>query len=114
MSVGDQYSLLVVFFLQEDIIIVDTQVFVDPYEEADEQLKTERNNLTAAIKITKEKEETTSLKRPVEQPKVYKSGVGKYIKPSSVARSSKVTEEQPVLKKHKTVSTTGFTNFDSW
>ncbi|KAJ4439457.1 RING-type E3 ubiquitin-protein ligase ppil2, partial [Periplaneta americana] len=62
----------------EDIIIEKAQVFVDPYQEADDQLMAER-----AEEARKKAEEESASKRPSQnksgQLKIFRSGVGKYI-----------------------------------
>lgn len=59
----------------EDIIILKTQVFVDPYQEADDLLTKEREEAKRAEE-EKNKKETKKEAPPL---KVYRSGVGKYI-----------------------------------
>lgn len=67
----------------EDIIIQKAQVFVDPFQEADEQLAAER-----AVEIERLAQEAAKNKSDNEAGKndvlkVYRSGVGKYIKPNN-------------------------------
>lgn len=71
----------------KDIIIEDCKVFFDPYEQADEQLRNERNEEIQQAKAEKEKlEKERRAKLEAESaPKVFKSGVGKYINISSNA-----------------------------
>lgn len=99
---------------KKDIIIEECKVFFDPYEEADEQLKKEREE-----EIQKAKEEKDKLekerKRKLESetaPKIYKSGVGKYInKVSSQSNDDELSETQK--KKAKFVPGK-FGDFSSW
>jgi hypothetical protein len=65
----------------KDIIIEDCKVFFDPYEQADEQHRKERSEEIQQAKAEKEKlEKERQLKLEAESaPKVFKSGVGKYI-----------------------------------
>lgn len=67
----------------EDIIIQKAQVFVDPYQEADEQLANERSTEVERI-AQEEKDIQLSKKKDSDNAlKVYRSGVGKYVKPST-------------------------------
>lgn len=67
----------------EDIIIQKAQVFVDPFQEADEQLAAERaaEIERLAQEAAKNKSDNEAGKNDVL--KVYRSGVGKYIKPNN-------------------------------
>lgn len=68
----------------ENITIVKAQVFVDPYEEADEQLAKEREEERKRIE-----EEERIKKQKLEAQKslkVFRSGVGKYINPQTTKR----------------------------
>lgn len=96
----------------EDIVIQSIQIFVDPYQEADDELKTERQ--AEIDKAEKEKADEKERKNPTKknQLKVYREGVGKYlakVKPPSTSTSS---SSEPASKKKKVSST--FTNFSSW
>ena len=65
---------------QKDISIVDCQVFVNPYDEVDEQLKKEREEAVQKQKDEAEKQKKQERKKAAEAaPRVFKSGVGKYI-----------------------------------
>lgn len=95
----------------EDIIIQSIQVFVDPYQEADDQLAAERQ--AEIDKEEKEKSEKSAKKTDKsKQPlKVYREGVGKYlakIKPPAASTST----GEPSNKKQKKLNS--FSNFDSW
>lgn len=96
----------------EDIVIQSAQIFVDPYQEADEQLAGERQ--AELERLQKEKEELTKKKSNAKkQPlKVYREGVGKYLtKLSSKPQTS--TSGEPSAKKQKN-SNYSFNNFNSW
>ncbi|EFA10186.1 RING-type E3 ubiquitin-protein ligase PPIL2 [Tribolium castaneum] len=85
----------------EDIVLIRAQVFVNPFEEADEQLAKEREE---ELKRQKEEEEAKRRKAEAQKTlKVYKSGVGKYINPDNVKSStldeSDLTEPQQKKKK---------------
>lgn len=99
----------------EDIIIQSIQVFVDPYQEADDQLIAERQaEIDKAEKEKLDAAEKKSGKSSSSQPlKVYREGVGKYlakIKPR--APSTQTSTGEPQIKKKKTTS--NFSNFSAW
>ncbi|XP_066586836.1 RING-type E3 ubiquitin-protein ligase PPIL2 [Prorops nasuta] len=97
----------------EDIIIIRAQVFVNPFEEADEQLAKER--AAEAERLAQEsskndlnKKETTNIL------KAYHSGVGKYIKLNTEKTSNaKDSITEPPVKKKKAV-VRSFENFSTW
>lgn len=60
----------------EDIKIIKAQVFVDPYQEADDQIAKEREE---AKKAEEEELKKAQLKKPAPALKVFRSGIGKYI-----------------------------------
>ncbi|KAH9629415.1 hypothetical protein HF086_013329 [Spodoptera exigua] len=100
----------------EDIVIEVAQVFVDPFAEAEEQLVKDR-----AEELKRKAEEEGSQVRPkkAKQPlKVFRDGVGKYLKLQEVAppaTSSKPTKTQePPAKKVKNDKKYGFGAFDNW
>jgi len=116
----------------EPIEILDTQVFVDPYEEADKAIKDER---AAASKISAQSASASGLqksnkdKKPVE----FRQGIGKYISTSRPSPGQMYVEKiegdnetddltnavitgsgadnEPKKKKMKT---SGFGNFSGW
>lgn len=66
----------------EDIVLLKAQIFVNPYDEADEQLAQER-----LAELNKQKEEEAKIvqkKNAEKKLKVYKEGVGKYIDPTVI------------------------------
>ncbi|XP_020718823.1 RING-type E3 ubiquitin-protein ligase PPIL2 [Bombus terrestris] len=99
----------------EDIIIQKAQVFVDPFQEADEQLAAERaaEIERLAQEAAKNKSDNEAGKNDVL--KVYRSGVGKYIKPNKEEDKMKKEESSipPIIKKRKIV-TNSFGDFSSW
>jgi len=105
--------------MQEDITILETQVFVDPYEEADEQLKKERENLVQQAEKADEealmKTDSLTTAKPIE----FKSGVGKYVNPT-ILNKLKMAEgdgdEEPAKKKPKPSATAmgQLKNFAAW
>merc|ERR1712029_1247351 len=71
----------------DDIIIEKTQIFVDPFEEVDEQLAVERQK---EMEEARKQEEILKGKRQLEPPKkAYTSGVGKFISPSLKKEATK-------------------------
>lgn len=101
---------------KKDVIIEDCHVFVNPYEEADEELATKREEI-----IQKQEEELKAKRKYVYKaepedvaPKTYKKGVGKYINPTAVKRSAVDTASVPPVKKKAAVEGTKFGNFSAW
>ena len=95
----------------EEIKIERVAVFVNPYEEAIEELKAERD-----AEIEKVKEELKQIpKTKEEKKKAYSSGVGKYINPTlkKEARKSETEGEASAAKKKKNSSYT-FKDFSAW
>lgn len=64
----------------EDIIIQRAQVFVDPFQEADEQLAAER--IVEAERLAQEanQNKVTDKGNRSDIQKVYRPGIGKYVK----------------------------------
>ncbi|EDW09035.1 RING-type E3 ubiquitin-protein ligase PPIL2 [Drosophila mojavensis] len=96
----------------EDIIIENAQVFVNPFEEAVEQLAKERAEEAASKQVAATKLE--QQKRMNEPLKVYRSGVGKYLKPNAPKKpdpQEQLTAAQPAKKKKVA---NGFGDFASW
>lgn len=88
----------------EEIKVVDCQVFVNPYEEVDELLKTERTEALAKAA----EEAAAAIRKPARKssddeskPKVFKSGIGKYINPHLQKRTFDVDEEISETAKKK-------------
>ncbi|KAH8319614.1 hypothetical protein KR074_002354 [Drosophila pseudoananassae] len=95
----------------EDIIIENSQVFVNPFAEAAEQLAKERAEEAASKEETvKKAEQQKRLKEPL---KVYREGVGKYLKLQTASKKPEVhVATAPPVKKKKLSS--GFGDFSSW
>ncbi|XP_076845939.1 RING-type E3 ubiquitin-protein ligase PPIL2 [Brachyhypopomus gauderio] len=100
-----------------EIKLLRTSVFVDPYEEADEQIAAERAEETrrqeeelaqSSASLNKNKDE--------QQPKTYRPGIGKYINITAVKRTvnddCKASTSESASKKVKGRS--GFGDFSSW
>ena len=98
----------------EDIFMQSVQIFVDPYQEADDQLAGERQ--TEIDKVQKEKDEITKKKSTTKkQPlKVYREGVGKYLSKVSAKPSSSTSTSGEPEKKKKKDSKSELTNFQAW
>ncbi|XP_076265278.1 RING-type E3 ubiquitin-protein ligase PPIL2 [Rhynchophorus ferrugineus] len=93
----------------EDIVLIKAQIFVNPYEEADELLAKEREEeKTKEIKKIEEEKKKVIRETPL---KIFKSGVGKYINPNVLKGSEVETSSEPSTKKKKT--TYSF-NFNNW
>ncbi|KAI4460673.1 peptidyl-prolyl cis-trans isomerase-related [Holotrichia oblita] len=95
----------------EDIILIRAQVFVDPFEEADEQLNKERQE-----ELVKQKEEEMAKRAKMKAQKsltVYKSGIGKYINPNINKSNKNNPDDNEPENKKKKVSAYNF-NFSNW
>lgn len=103
----------------EDIIIKTAQVFVDPFNEAEEQLALERTD--ELERQRKEGLEQQKKKQANQTLKVYRQGVGKYlsstvIKETNDGQSTSTASSSnsgPVIKKKKPIKG-GFGDFSSW
>lgn len=104
----------------EDIRIENSHIFVDPFQEADEQLAKERaDELEKQKKAAADEQKRKERAQPL---KVFRSGVGKYlnttaIKPSTQSDAAPTTSaniSEPTIKKKKSNSNYGFGNFGSW
>jgi len=97
----------------EDIFFQSAQVFVDPYQEADDQLASERQ--AEIEREQKEKEELAKKKSESKKSqtlKVQREGVGKYLT-KAPAKSATSTSGEPAAKKKKD-SSYSFKNFNAW
>lgn len=103
-----------------DIIIQKVQVFVDPFQEAEEELARERAEEVA--KEVKEISEVAKKKRINEQLKVYREGVGKYLDLNSLKEKMKASTSAAtsttvafgVVPKKRKESSSQFGDFKSW
>ncbi|XP_001602955.1 RING-type E3 ubiquitin-protein ligase PPIL2 [Nasonia vitripennis] len=97
----------------EDIVIQAVQIYVDPYEEADEQLAAERAAETERL-VKEEAELKAPRKKEQEQAlKVYRPGVGKYLNTAKLNDKSKKEEASVVPKKKKKVVSSQL-DFATW
>lgn len=97
----------------EDIVIQKAQAFVDPYQEADDQLMKER-----AAEIEKQQQLVLAeqkRKQKAKPLKVYREGIGKYLNTGSEIKStpSETATSEPLPKIQKK-GANGFGNFTSW
>lgn len=98
----------------ENILIEKVHIFVDPYQEADDQLAQERQDeqekrQKAILEEKKRKEKAQPLK-------VFRPGVGKYLNTDSakkLAANATPADDEPIGKKNKKTSA-AFGNFSSW
>ncbi|XP_062561541.1 RING-type E3 ubiquitin-protein ligase PPIL2 [Armigeres subalbatus] len=102
----------------ESIFIQRVQVFVDPFQEADEELAKQRSEeQERAQREADEKQKKTARAQPL---KVFRSGVGKYLDKEVTKRFAEpepsTSVANPALikkrKKEETISKLG--NFNSW
>ena len=76
----------------EEMKIEKVAVFVNPFQEAQDELKAERE-----AELAKASEELMKMPKPVEKErKVFSSGVGKYINPAVKKEARKAADESPV------------------
>lgn len=101
----------------EEIVIEKAHIFVDPFQEADEQLAKERSD-----EIEKQQKAVADEKKRKErsQPlKVFRSGVGKYLNTTTIKTPTADNQTaagtgDPAVKKSKPNNSYGFGNFGSW
>lgn len=91
----------------EDIIVQSAQVFVDPFQEADEQLAAERT--AEAERLAQEADRSkTAAKTDKADLQVYRSGIGKYVK---LEQEKLDVSAEPAVKKKKVQSYGDFSSF---
>ncbi|XP_077995435.1 RING-type E3 ubiquitin-protein ligase PPIL2-like [Glandiceps talaboti] len=103
---------------KEDIKIESISVFVNPFDEVDLALRDEREkDVKAKEEEAKKRASATVSVAPKvdEAPKVYRSGVGKYIS-TSASTSKRISEEEATKysSKKKAKGAGGFGSFSSW
>lgn len=95
----------------EDIIIQKADIFVDPYQEADEQLEKERQEEKQKVQTSIQEQQ----KKAKQNLKPVRSGIGKYlttdILPTTSTAVKRAAETEIPAKKKKVE---GFGNFSSW
>lgn len=100
----------------ENIVLEKTQVFVDPFQEADEQLAQQRaDDLEAQRQAIIEEKKRKQRNQPL---KVYRQGIGKYLNKAVSEATSTVTtstEPEPPQKRPKTKEYEyRFKDFSKW
>lgn len=104
---------------QQDIVFMTSQVFVDPFEEAEESIRKEReankSKNAAAAKVEGVKSDATA-----EKPKAFKAGIGKYIRPDTLGKKRE-KDDQPSTSssdvaqvKKKKVLKSDLNDFSGW
>ncbi|GFO29632.1 peptidyl-prolyl cis-trans isomerase-like 2 [Plakobranchus ocellatus] len=103
-------------FVPTDIIIEECVVFTDPYEEADEQLKQEREEELERQKreAEEEKKKKTKRKDGGGSLTIFKQGVGKYINAAATKRAAESGPEETVETKKKKDVSYKFGDFSAW
>ena len=101
----------------ENIFIQRVQVFVDPFQEADEQLAKERSDEIEKVKM--EADATVKKKEKAQPLTVFRQGVGKYLNTSMAKSAEKEAvgeTSNPVeaKKRKKEGQLNKFGNFESW
>lgn len=104
----------------EDIKIEKVHIFVDPFQEADEQLANERvEEIEKQQKAVADEQKRKQRSQPL---KVFRTGIGKYLntgteaseQPSTSSSVSGVAKDEPVVKKKKNEKSSSFGNFSAW
>lgn len=111
----------------ENIYIQKTQIFVDPFQEADDQLAAERaEDLEKQRQAVVEEEKKKQRAQPL---KVYRQGIGKYLSSTKATTSSATVTSQTQInanavpdydsiqnKKKKKTDNIGYKldNFNDW
>jgi peptidyl-prolyl cis-trans isomerase-like protein 2 len=107
---------------QEEIKILDTQVFVNPYDEVDEMLKVEREEALskAAAEVAARQQRFMRRTDDNGQPRAFKSGIGKYINPHIQKRTFEdeeeisETERKKRQRQQETLSKSKLQDFSHW
>lgn len=100
---------------KELIKLIKAIVFLNPFEEVDASLKEEREKKEEEQRLQEEAaRKKKAAATPVEAPKVYRSGVGKYIPQKTVSRDADTAELEPLATKKKMKTSGGFKDFSSW
>lgn len=68
----------------EDIIIEKVHVFVDPFEEVDEQLAKERADAVAATQIEEDAKQARAPQKKDQKLTVFREGIGKYLNTNTI------------------------------
>ena len=96
----------------EEMKIERVAVFVNPFQEAKDELQAERE-----AELEKANEELKKIPKPVvKERKVFSSGVGKYINPA-IKKEARKAEDDPQVastSKKKKTNNYSFSDFSSW
>jgi len=93
----------------QDIFLERIAIFVDPFQEVEDELKAGREAEVEAAAALKKPKKADKTER-----KVFGSGVGKYINPSIKKESRKAEGESSVVKKKMKSNSSGFGDFSAW
>lgn len=100
---------------KELIKLIKAIVFLNPFEEVDASLKEEKEKKEEEQRLQEEAaRKKKAAATPVEAPKVYRSGVGKYIPQKTASRDADTAELEPLATKKKMKTSGGFKDFSSW
>ncbi|KAL3856896.1 hypothetical protein ACJMK2_011602 [Sinanodonta woodiana] len=99
----------------EEIKIEETIVFVNPYDEVDEELRKERED-ELSRQAKEEADKKKVVKKDDDKQKTFKQGIGKYINPSAIKRGAESIADTPseIARKKMKTTTGGFGDFSSW
>ncbi|CAG2160673.1 unnamed protein product [Oppiella nova] len=98
----------------EEIKIIRTSIFVDPFQEIEDQMKQQREDMRKEEQEMKDKEAMKSKKTEM---KAHRTGIGSFIDLNALKRSKPAEDEREasVVKKTKTSAVVGgFGNFSNW
>ncbi|XP_032667950.1 RING-type E3 ubiquitin-protein ligase PPIL2 isoform X2 [Odontomachus brunneus] len=97
----------------EDIVLQAVQVFVNPFQEADEQLASERAAEMERLAQEANQKNAADKTDKNEAQKVYRSGIGKYVKLEPEKADKRDSNAESVAKK-KRISTQAYGDFSSF
>lgn len=96
----------------EDIVIQKAHVFVDPFEEVDEQLAKDRMEEAEKEQKTKQEQE---MKKIQNKPLIaLREGVGKYLNKDAVKQDLKSETSAELAKRAKIAKRYDFGDFKTW
>ncbi|XP_011152553.1 peptidyl-prolyl cis-trans isomerase-like 2 [Harpegnathos saltator] len=98
----------------EDIVLQSIQVFVDPFREADEQLASERAAEMERLAEEANQKNSADKKDKNETHKVYRSGIGKYVKLEPEKSDKRDSNTESIAKKKKISLTQTYGDFSSF
>ncbi|KAL5017067.1 hypothetical protein ScPMuIL_006656 [Solemya velum] len=100
---------------KRDIRLETATVFVNPYEEADEQLANERQEeIIKHDGLKKEEKKKKKIEKKVETPKVVRQGVGKYIQKSRSHGTNEDEDLSETARKKAKLTCRTLSDFSSW